>query len=128
MHVGLGATLLRLGEVDSAYAEFRAALAIDAHDIDAARYLICALDLLCDAGEAVGAWCALAAAYANSGSVSGPVAACRQAVSRKPDCLKALVKVGQAHLELGDPKEALRWYQAASAIEPEQGWAYNGAG
>jgi Flp pilus assembly protein TadD len=127
-HVGLGTALLRFGSTEEALAAFQTALAINPHDIAAGQFLVCALELLGRREESVGAWCNLAASYATADRFREAIAAYRQAVSRKPDCLKALVKIGQAQLELGEPHEAKRAYEAALAIDPEHAWAHNGVG
>jgi tetratricopeptide (TPR) repeat protein len=128
LHVGLGRILFRLGQTDQAIDAFRAALSIRLHDIDAAYGLVQAVEVLGRRTDLVGAWCHLAACYANAGQFSDAATAYRQAIAHKPDCLKAWVKLGQALLELAQPCEALRAYRVALTIDPDHIWAHQGVG
>jgi tetratricopeptide (TPR) repeat protein len=117
LHVGVGAVLLHCGSIEEAVAAFRDALAINARHVSACRHLACALELLGRRDDAVGAWCGLGEALESVQLFNEAAAAYDMAIVRKPDCLRALFRRGQVHMELAQPRSAIRCFERALEID-----------
>jgi tetratricopeptide (TPR) repeat protein len=119
LHVSIGQALFRLGKILTAVQAYRTALNSDPRNVDACRHLVLALELVGEAREAVGAWVALGIALESRGNFDEARIAFQQAVSRKPDCLKALLYLGRSHIALDQAREAVAPLERALKINPE---------
>jgi tetratricopeptide (TPR) repeat protein len=126
LHVGLGVALLRLGSLAAATDAFTAALSIDPKHVPAARQLVLAQAMTGRADDAVGAWCSLGAALAFANQLEEAAVAYREALSRKPDCLRALVRLGHLQGGLAKPHESVPCYERALAIKPDHARVHRG--
>lgn len=113
-----GEALFRAGSTEEALEEFRAALTAEPRHTPACRLLALGLELLGRTADAVGAWLCLGIALEAQGQVDDAAAAYRTVLARKPDCLTALVNLGQVCLHLAHPEEAARSLEAALRIDP----------
>jgi tetratricopeptide (TPR) repeat protein len=128
LRVALGLALLRHGSLEEAIRAFRTALATDPRDLDACWHLVSALELLKGRDEAVDAWLRLGAALENKDRFQDAAAAYREALNRRPNCLRALIGLGSAHLQLAKPREALKWFEGALVVAPDHALAHQGRG
>jgi Tetratricopeptide repeat len=120
----LGRALFKGGALREAAHLFRSVLAIEPDDTLAAHWLVSTLELLGDRDEIVGAWTHYARNLSIHDRLEEAIVASRRALARKPDCLKALMGLGHAYHALGQPREAIRYYEAAVAINPSQARAH----
>jgi tetratricopeptide (TPR) repeat protein len=127
-HVGLGVASLRLGQLDDARDAFYAALTINPRHVSAARHLVLTLELLGRSSDVVGAWCNLGAALAVEDRFEEAAIAYREALTRKPNCLSALVRLGHLYLGTARPREAIAMYERALAIRPDHSRVHRGLG
>jgi tetratricopeptide (TPR) repeat protein len=88
-----------------------------------------------DGGDVVGAWFSLGAALEAAGDLVQAANAYETAVRRKPDCLRAWLRLSDVQLASGEPDKAIRSLEAALAIDPEHptghinlGWALRMSG
>jgi tetratricopeptide (TPR) repeat protein len=107
LHAGAGEALYHLRAFNEAIAEFLAVIRTDPDHLLANRYLVFAIELLQGGTESVGAWCNLGATLKRRDSFEEAAVAYKEALTRKPDCLRALVELGQLYLELARPREAI---------------------
>jgi tetratricopeptide (TPR) repeat protein len=122
------------GDPSSAIDPLVVALHINPHDVRACRVYVETLRRLpFQRGNLVGALCSLGAALEMPGSnnnLAEALKAYQEAVSIKPDCLRALLRLGDLALRFGEPQKAIEYFEAALAIDPEHpiahinlGWA-----
>lgn len=127
---GSGEALLGLGRFEDAVEELREALVLSPHDVAASKQLVAALELIDRPDEAVSAWCQLGEALQRRDHLQDAAAAYREALLRRPTCLKACWGLAAIHLELAEPTTTVRYANMALALEPEhaparqlRGWA-----
>ncbi len=138
LYVDEGELRLRAGEPQLAIDPLRAALDLHPRHLRAGRLLIEALERLERREDLVGAWFSLGAALEIPGPdqhLAEAVRAFEAAVAIKPDCLRALLKLGDLALKFRDPRRAMACFEAAVAIDPAHpvahvnlGWALRIAG
>ncbi len=138
LYVDEGELRLRAGEPQLAIEPLRAALDLNPRHLRAGRLLIEALERLERREDLVGAWFSLGAALEIPGPdqhLAEAVRAFEAAVAIKPDCLRALLKLGDLALKFRDPRRAIACFEAAVGIDPEHpvahvnlGWALRIAG
>jgi tetratricopeptide (TPR) repeat protein len=122
--LGAGIALLELSQIHEAADAFRTALASDPQQVEACRGLVRALELLHQPNELAGAWLSLATALEGRDEFDQAARAFRQVLTRKPDCLPALVGLGRMHLRARDPRSAIPLFEAALTTAPEHAWAH----
>jgi hypothetical protein len=91
---------------------------LNPRNVEACRHYVYAVELLGRVDDASGAWFSLGAALEAEERFPEAAVAYQQAVAHKPDCLRALVKLGQAYVQLAKACEALPCFEAALAINP----------
>jgi tetratricopeptide (TPR) repeat protein len=133
LYVDEGELLLRHGAAELARDALRMALHLHPRDVRACRLYVEALLRLRVRDDLVGAWCSLGAALEMTGvdqDLVGAVTAYREAIAIKPDCLRALLKLGDLALRSREPQKSIEYLEAALAVDPEHpiahinlGWA-----
>lgn len=133
-----GQALERIGRRDEAAVRLRAAVALDpaavVYRVTLARVLV-ALDQCAEGGPLLDTALAeaprLALAHhvrgnllARSGDLAGAVAAQQQAMAIDPGNASFPSALGQAHLALGAPDQALEAFRSAVALNPQQGYLH----
>ncbi len=131
LHAGLAKALLRAGSFEEAVRACTDALMVNPDSVDVCRDLVCGLELLGHRDETIWAWCSYGTALARRDQFSDAADAYREALKRKPNCLRALIGLGCVSLQLAEPHEAVARLEAARAIDPANarvhqrlGWAY----
>jgi tetratricopeptide (TPR) repeat protein len=124
--VALAKAFLQSGDIANAVEACRAALRVDVHHVQACRYLVCALNCGRRRADLCGAWHCLGVALEAKGRYSDALVAFRQAAQCKPDCLRTLIKLGEVSTQLGQPHDAVHWFDAALAVDPEHRGAHLG--
>lgn len=123
--VTLAKAYLHAGDHANALEACRAALRADLHHVEACRYLICALNASGGrSADLSGAWVCLGTALDAKGRDADALVAFRQAARYKPDCLRALIKLGDVSMQVGQPQAAVQSYDAALAVDPEHRGAH----
>jgi tetratricopeptide (TPR) repeat protein len=108
---------MQSGDFDSARDPLRVGLHVDLRQVPAPEQLEVQDDL-------VEALCGLGAALEQPGPEQHLVeafATYHEAVTIRPDCLRALLKAGDLALRLGMPQQAVQYFDAALAVDPELG-------
>jgi hypothetical protein len=130
-HVSVGEARSRQGLHEEAIEAFRAALELEPRHVDACRQIAQALEACGRTYEAAHACCCLAVALEQRDEFPQAAAAYERALALEPQLLQALVGAGCAHMAIAQPREAIRYLEAALAIEPTHarahqslGWAY----
>ncbi len=138
----LAAALRETGDLDSAVAFYRQAVALSPGDPDAWYSLATALAEKGNHGEALvaldaalqqdakrpDAWNALGVAYAASGKPRDAEAALEKAVALDPRNARAWNNLGNARRDLGETPAAVEAYQRAVALAPDYADPLNGLG
>lgn len=128
LYVGLGTTLLRSGAFADALDVFTKGLRLNPFDVQLCRHVLFATELSAASRDAVGAWYALGEALEVEERLDEAAEAYQQAVSRKPDCLRALFRLGWVHVKRAEPRRAIPLLEAALKLEPEYRWGHIGLG
>jgi tetratricopeptide (TPR) repeat protein len=118
LYAGIGEAFFRLGRIADAAEACRMGLNSDHRNVGACRQLVLALEVLGQTRDVVGAWVSLGMALESDGRLEEARTAFRQALARKPDCLKALIHLGRTHAALDEPQQAIRSLERAVAINP----------
>ncbi len=113
--------LLRSGEAARAVETLREALNITPTHIRACQLLACALELLGRRRDATEAWLGLGVALEAHDQFEEAAATYRHVIARQPDGLRALNKLGWVLLKLAKPADAVRCFEAALALDYENG-------
>ncbi len=113
--------LLRSGEVARAVQTLRDALNIAPTHVRACQLLACALELLGRRNDATEAWLGLGVALDAHDQFEDAAATYRHVLARRPDCLRALSKLGWVLLKLAKPQEAVRCFERALALDNDNG-------
>jgi tetratricopeptide (TPR) repeat protein len=117
-HAGRGEALMERGRLDEALREFRAALLIDPKDVRAARGLLGASGPGCSQAEAVSARLALGAALFHEDRFDEAEVVFREVAERQPDSLRGLLGLARVLREQGQTREAIRVFEAVTALDP----------
>jgi tetratricopeptide (TPR) repeat protein len=107
---------LRSGDIVEAVREFRRALDIWPMHIHACQQLAYALDLIGRREEATEAWLSVGVALEAHDQFEEAAAIYRKVIARKPDCTRALNKLGWVLLKVAQPQEAVRHFEAVLAL------------
>jgi tetratricopeptide (TPR) repeat protein len=119
LHVGVAEALMRVGRFREALVSIRAALNTNPRTLSANRLFVLLAQLLGHHDEIVGGQITLAVALEAHGQLEEAASAYREAITRKPDCLRALVALARVHMSLDQPGEAIRRLETAVTIDPE---------
>ncbi len=134
-----GRAALRRGQAlldadpEAALAEFRAAAADDARDVEALRNIAIALtrlgrpaeaaaayrDLVAADPQDAAAWMGLGTLLLSRGEIEEAVPALEEALSLAPDFLQAKYALGTARLRQSRPREAVALFDAVVAVDPD---------
>jgi tetratricopeptide (TPR) repeat protein len=123
-----GDALLRSGSIAVAVRALRDALNISPKHVRACQLLACALELLGRRAEAIEAWLGLGVALEAHGQFEQAAAIYRKVIERKPDCARAMNKLGWVYLKIAKPQEAVRCFEAVLAIDGENGQVHKRLG
>jgi tetratricopeptide (TPR) repeat protein len=126
LHEGAGIALYHLRAFAEAVEELLVAIRGGPSNVRAHRYLVCAIEMLHRHAESVGAWCNLGAVLKRRDRFEDAAVAYDQALTRKPDCLRALIASGQICLELARPADAVPRFEAALQLVPTHTAAHVG--
>jgi tetratricopeptide (TPR) repeat protein len=110
-------TLLRSGSIVEAVQTLRDALNIAPKHVRACQLLACALELLGRRAEATEAWLGLGVALDAHDQLEDAAATYRKVIARKPECVRALNKLGWVLLKLAKPEEAVRCFESVLALD-----------
>jgi tetratricopeptide (TPR) repeat protein len=113
----IGDTLLRAGSMVEAVQTLREALNIAPKHVCACQLLACAWELLGRRAEATEAWLGLGVAFDAHDQLEDAAATYRKVIARKPDCVRALNKLGWVLLKLAKPQEAVRCFESVLALD-----------
>jgi len=113
----IGDTLVRSGSIVEAVRTLRDALNIAPKHIRACQLLACALELLGRRAEATEAWLGLGLGLDAHDQLEDAAAIYRKVIARKPDCVRALNKLGWVLLKLAKPQEAVRCFESVLALD-----------
>jgi tetratricopeptide (TPR) repeat protein len=116
-----GDALLRSGEAARAVQTLREVLNIAPTHVRACQLLACALELLGRRQDATEAWLGLGVALEGHAQFEEAAATYRNVIARKPDCLRALSKLGWVLLKLAKPQEAVCCFERALALDNNNG-------
>ncbi len=129
LYVDEGELLMQACDFDSARDPLRVALHCDPQHVQACRLYVQTLDQLhLDRVEVqddlVEALCGLGAALERPGPeqhLAEAFETYHDAVKIRPDCLRALLKLGDLALRLGQPQQAVQYFDAALQVDPDLG-------
>jgi tetratricopeptide (TPR) repeat protein len=123
LHADAGEALLRSGAMEDAVSALRTAFAINPKQIRACRLLVRAFERLQRVEDSAIAWRRLAEALESEHRLRQAVTAYRRAIARKADC-RTLENLGQLHLILAQPEEALQCFKAALVLDRDAPFAH----
>lgn len=130
LHADVGETLLHAGSLLEATRAFRIASGLSPRDLRACGFLVSTLELRGLTHDAVGAWFSLGMAFESADRFQDAAEAYQQALTRKPDCLRALTSLARVQVRLGNPEIVARFCKRALEIDPDHrvahvrlGWA-----
>lgn len=126
LHCGVGDASLRAGAFEATATAYRAALALDRHHLPASRALVAVLELLGRREEAAHAWCQLGMTLERHGKHREAGDAYATALSRKPDCVRAMVGRAWVHVTFSEFSAASRLLDAAVQLTPDHVSAHFG--
>jgi tetratricopeptide (TPR) repeat protein len=128
LYVGLGTTLIRSGAFAEALDVLMKGLRLNPHDVQVCQHVLFATELSGRTQDTVGAWYALGEALEIEERLDEAAEAYQQAVTRKPDCLRALCQLGWVQIKRGQPRLAIPSLEAALRVEPQHRWGHIGLG
>lgn len=126
LHCGVGDASLRSGAFEAAATAYRSALTLDRHCLPASRSLVAVLELLGRREEAAHAWCQLGMTLERHGKQREAGDAYATALSRKADCVRAMVGRAWVHVTFSEFSDASRLLDEAVQLTPDHVSAHFG--
>ncbi len=126
LYRGLGEALSQIGRQKDAANAFWASLRLNPANVEAGKGLAKCLDAIGATYEAARAWYSLASALDRQRRFEEALDALIQAISRKPDCVPALVDAGWTQIELGRPDSSIAYFENALLLSPGNTLAHRG--